>query len=383
VAKAEAIMDRFAERTGLLGGVPRRYLWTDAFAVCNLLGLMQVTGDGRHRETALRLVDQVHHTLGQYRPDDTRRGWISGLPADGGEAHPTCGGLRIGKPNPERRADEPFDERREWDRDGQYFHYATKWMHALDQVARTQRQACFNLWARELARAVYRGFTYTAGDHARRMYWKVSTDLSRPLVLAMGQHDPLDGFITTVQLDATAAALATEESPLTELTAGFAAMVDTASLATSDPLGLGGLLVDAYRVVQLDGQAALGRDPQLLGALLDAVAMGLPAWRARTDLNASAEARLAFRELGLAIGLGALELLARARRGAPRPDPALDSRLAALAPYASLRTRLEDFWLDPAHQRSASWQAHQDINDVMLATALLPDGFASLQGLRS
>ena len=31
-------MTRFAERTGLTGArLPRRYLWTDAFAVCNFL----------------------------------------------------------------------------------------------------------------------------------------------------------------------------------------------------------------------------------------------------------------------------------------------------------------------------------------------------------
>ncbi len=28
------------------------------------------------------------------------------------------------------------------------------------------------------------------------MYWKMSIDLTRPLVSSMGQHDPLDGFIT-------------------------------------------------------------------------------------------------------------------------------------------------------------------------------------------
>src|SRR5216684_2205383 len=58
------------------------------------------------------------------------------------------GGLRIGKKLPERSAGEPFDEQLEWDRDGQYFHYLTKWMHALDQVARSTKQPRFNLWAR-------------------------------------------------------------------------------------------------------------------------------------------------------------------------------------------------------------------------------------------
>src|SRR6185436_15099131 len=143
VVAAGELMARFAERTA----GARRYLWTDAFAVCNLLELARASGDNRHREAALRLVGGVHHTLGRHRADDTRRGWISGLPAADAEAHPTVGGLRIGKPLPERGPGEPLDERREWDRDGQYFHYATKWMHALDQAAREMGQPIFNTWA--------------------------------------------------------------------------------------------------------------------------------------------------------------------------------------------------------------------------------------------
>jgi hypothetical protein len=67
-----------------------------------------------------------------------------GLSEEEGHAHPTRGGLRIGKPLAERSPDEPIDERREWDRNGQYFHYLTKWMHALDQVARSTGQPMFN-----------------------------------------------------------------------------------------------------------------------------------------------------------------------------------------------------------------------------------------------
>ena len=73
-------MLRFAARTGLTTArPPRRYLWTDAFAVCNFLSLARVTGEGRYTELALRLVEQVHGVLGRHRPDDARRGWISGL----------------------------------------------------------------------------------------------------------------------------------------------------------------------------------------------------------------------------------------------------------------------------------------------------------------
>ena len=106
--QAIELMMRFAERTGLTAGRPhQRYLWTDAFAVCNFLGLARVTGEPRFTELALQLVDQVHHVLGRHRADDRRTGWISGLTDEQGEAHPTCGGLRIGKPLPERTPDEP------------------------------------------------------------------------------------------------------------------------------------------------------------------------------------------------------------------------------------------------------------------------------------
>ncbi len=40
------VMTDFAERTGLLGGrPPTRYLWTDAFTVCNFLELERGRGN--------------------------------------------------------------------------------------------------------------------------------------------------------------------------------------------------------------------------------------------------------------------------------------------------------------------------------------------------
>src|SRR5512135_3244215 len=112
------LMTEFAERTGLFpaGSSPARYLWTDAFAVCNFLGLYRQTADEQYRRLALLLVDQVHAMLGRHRRDDDRTGWISGLSEDEGQRHPTKGGLRIGKKMNERRPSEPFDERLEWDR---------------------------------------------------------------------------------------------------------------------------------------------------------------------------------------------------------------------------------------------------------------------------
>jgi hypothetical protein len=365
--QAIELMTRFAERTRLTSEhPPQRYLWTDAFAVCNFLGLARATGDPRHAELALQLVDRVHHVLGRHRADDRRTGWISGLAEQQGEAHPTLGGLRIGKLLPERQPDEPMDERLEWDRDGQYFHYLTKWMHALNQVTRATGHPLFNGWARELAQAAHRAFTHAPPlGGPKRMYWKLSIDLSRPLVASMGQHDPLDGLITCAELEATAAG---QGPTLSGAIADFAAMIAPRGLATADPLGIGGLLVDAYRVVQLEQQGAANFG--LVELLLESGLVGLRQYVQQPDLRLPASRRLAFRELGLAIGLAMLELDEwRTASGTVRAS------IERLSRYVPLRTEIEAFWLQPQHRRVDSWLEHANINDVMLATSLQPEGF--------
>jgi len=164
LAAAAAIMDQFAARTGLTSDLPaRRYLWTDAFALCNFLTLAQTTGTPRYRETALALIAQVHGVLGRHRADDSRSGWISGLSDEQGRAHPLAGGLRIGKPLPERLTGAPADPDLEWDRDGQYYHYLTKWMHALSQAGAVLNQPQFIGWAVELAQVANAAFIRPAG----------------------------------------------------------------------------------------------------------------------------------------------------------------------------------------------------------------------------
>lgn len=356
--EAVALLDAFARRTGLDGGAPpRRYLWTDAFAVCTWLGLGRA-GQTAHTERALRLVDQVHHVLGRHRPDDPRSGWLSGLADAAGDAHPTGGGLRIGKPLPERGPREPFDEQREWDRDGQYFHYLTKWMHALLRTAQATGQPLFTAWACELARVAHRAFTVHPGAGPPRMCWKMSIDLSRALVASMGQHDPLDGLVTCADLTAAAG----ESAGLQPAIADYAAMIDPRRLASSDPLGIGGLLTDAHRLARLERRGAPTYG--LLAPILEAARAGLEHYLRQPDLRRPAAQRLAFRELGLAIGLAAL-----ARDDWPSPPPAALRRLAALG------GEIEAFWRHPAHREVESWLAHADINDVMLAAALQPDGF--------
>ncbi len=380
-ADAAGLMQAFAERTGLGSTRPeRRYLWTDAFAVCNFLALARATSERRYRDLALELVERVHRTLGRHRADDARRGWISGLAEDEGARHPTRGGLRIGKPLPERAPHEPFDEALEWDRDGQYFHYLTKWMQALDQVARASAAPVFNAWARELAAAAYRGFVYATPGGARRMYWKMSIDLGRPLVPSMGQHDPLDGFVTFTQLETTASRFPPAPPPsLGAEAAELAAMIDAGGLATGDPLGLGGLLTDAFRVDQLVREGAVVPAP-LRDLLLASALAGLDHYAGLGELRRPAEHRLAFRELGLAIGLRAVAFM---RQAPPSSGGTAEGShgarlLDALAAHLPLAERIVGFWLEPAHARVATWTEHLDINEVMLATALAPEGLLLL-----
>jgi len=369
-----AARDLMAEFAGLTGldppqTRPRRYLWTDAYAVCNYLELFRRTGDAAYRDLALRLVDQVHHTLGRHRDDDSRTGWISGLPEEEGEAHPTRGGLRIGKPLPERRLDEPFDERLEWERDGQYYHYLTKWMHALSRVGRITADATYTRWAVELARAAHAAFTYTPTPGGRkRMYWKMRIDLSRPLVPAMGQHDPLDGLVTYSEL-----AMAVGEAGLTAEIADLARICRDGSLVTDDPLGIGGLLFDAGRMAQLIDQGGFACE-DLLAPVLDAALAGLAAFTRGGTLRHSAEYRLAFRELGLSIGLrGTGELVRHLRE-----RPGLSGRANALIRYLPLADAIERFWMDNTNQKVGTWTGHREINMVMLATSLAPGEYLAV-----
>jgi hypothetical protein len=383
-AEAARLMLRFSERTGVGSARPaQRYLWTDAFAVCNFLALERATGERRYLERALELVDQVHRVLGRHRSDDSRVGWISGLDEQEGASHPTCGGLRIGKELPERRPGERFDERLEWERDGQYFHYLTRWMHALDQVARSTREPRFNLWARELAVAAHRAFAYgPKGRGRRRMVWKMSADLSRPLVPSMGQHDPLDGFITCLELQATADRLAgaAEGPQLEEAMADFALLLEGVGWATRDPLGIGGLLVDASRLAQLI-QREMSGGAELLEGMLVAALQGLSEYSRQGDFEQPAYRRLPFREIGLAIGLSGVELIRRSIAEAS-PDVAdsfkLKSHLAVLTSHVARGDAIEAFWLSAEHQQARTWSEHRDINEVMLATRLLPDGYLRL-----
>src|SRR3972149_663021 len=121
--------------------------------------------------------------------------------------------------------------------------------------------------------------------------------------------------------------------------AALAALCKGRRWATDDPLGVGGLLFDAGRVVEMMGNDDDFDCGDLLADLLGDAGAGLRAFAKGGDLHERADFRLAFRELGLAIGAHAVARMqamiageagrrtgAKARR--PLDDPARHCPLA-------------------------------------------------------
>ena len=120
--------------------------------------------------------------------------------------------------------------------------------------------------------------------------------------------------------------------------------------------------MDASRIAQLMQCGAPG-GTELIRSLLTGAERGLSEFAHRNELVEPAQHRLAFRELGLAIGLSAIDLIEE-----------VDPSARSLRPYASLGEAITSFWLDPQHRETPAWTDHQDINHVMLATSLVPSG---------
>lgn len=373
---AENLMMEFAYQTGLTSNLkPRRYLWTDAFAVCNFLGLYCLKGEVKFRELALKLVDQVHYILGRHREDDPRSGWISGLKDEEARKHPTIGGLRIGKKLPERKPNEPFNEILEWERDGQYYHYLTQWMHALNRVSQVTGNKKYVIWAIELAKKIHSTFIYETPNGRKRIYWKMSIDLTYPLIKSMGQHDPLDGFITYNELQASAPKNLKQLNLKNEIKE-LSKICENMDWTTSDPLGVGCLLWNAYKLAKLIKNRQI-KNTNLLTEILNSSLISLELYLSTQPLNLPPHMRLPFRELGLTIGLKAANKLQKIIKNEPKlsKNMELKSTIETLKYYNWLTQKIENFWLKPENRESRNWTKHKDINIVMLATSLIPNGY--------
>jgi hypothetical protein len=118
----------------------------------------------------------VHSILGRTR-DGTSL--LPGATA----SSPLSGGLRIGKEGEHGP-----------DGDGQYHHYLTLWMFALNRYSVAASDAGYNSLALQLARAIHPAFVTNRDQPKPRIYWKVSMDLSQPLVRSQGNLDPFNGY---------------------------------------------------------------------------------------------------------------------------------------------------------------------------------------------
>ncbi|KAL8670004.1 MAG: hypothetical protein Q9168_005436 [Polycauliona sp. 1 TL-2023] len=227
------------------GGHRGRYLWTDAFGVLNFLTLYKATSDAKYMTLVLALIATVHAVLGSTRDGKSR------LPG-ATEENPWAGGLRIGKIH----GSGP-------DGDGQYHHYLTIWMFALNCTSVATGQSKYNDYAIELAKAIHPRFFDNVRSSTPRMYWKLAMDMSRPLVASEGNADAIDGYVVFSLLAA----------------------------AANDPSSLATEIADYQRVIDRKGQHVVSHD------MLD---LGMTLWLAHwgSASNRSAQ-QLATRCIGL------------------------------------------------------------------------------------
>ena len=255
-------------------------------------------------------------------------------------------------------------------------------MHALNCVSRDTGNAVYSQWAIELAKVAHRAFVYTpATGGTKRIYWKMSIDLSRPLVTSMGQHDPLDGLLTYLQLQTSSMEYPdiSSEFRLDSEIADMLEICNGNSWVSHDTLGIGGLLNDAFKLLQLSDKHHLHNIN--LPDLLHDIEQSLHLFVSHNPLQLGVEHRLAFRELGLAIGLQTIKKMQQWLKQNPgrfSQQTLLDDLLTKLSIFEPIHTTIENFWLSPKHRTHNSWLEHEDINNVMLATTLLPDGFLQL-----
>lgn len=317
-----------------------RYLWTDAFGVLNLITLSRVTPHGAHYiALASTLVSAVHSILGRTRDQSAR------LPG-ATEEDPLGGGLRIGK-----------EDEAGPDGDGQYHHYLTLWMFALNRLSVASAQPGYNDMAVSLARAIHPAFVYQRGGPRPRMYWKVSVDLSHPLVRSEGNLDPIDGYVIFTLLERTNGEGSTV---LRDEIGDYEEIVKTKwqAYSSSDPLDLGMTLWTAH---WLAGE----EEHPWAEALLARAKGGTEELFCGGFFDRDIERRLAFREFGTALGIQC-QCAAGDEEWAERAD------------------RITTMWRD-AGLLEGSWSSRANtdhdlapITFVMYAAALIPGGRSTI-----
>jgi hypothetical protein len=144
------------------------------------------------------------------------------------------------------------------------------------------------------------------------------------------------------------------------------------------------MLIDAYRLylAHFSGFDTI----MMVENILKQALIGLRLYSDAHPFDDPAHHRLAFRELGLAIGLHSVDLLSQTHNEKKSTEFGSHTQqkyrdisliLEALKIYAHYTDTIESFWQDERHQKERSWLHHLDINEVMLATSLCPVGFLS------
>ncbi|PGH20443.1 hypothetical protein AJ80_03589 [Polytolypa hystricis UAMH7299] len=326
------------------GGHRGRYLWTDAFGVLNFLTLHKESAspaeggsnkgsDGRYLVFARTLVEKVHDVLGRTRDGESR------LPGATDE-EPLKGGLRIGK-----------EEATGPDGDGQYHHYLTMWMFALNRMSMATGDPSYNKQGVSLAKAIHPHFFLDRSSPKPHMVWKVAMDLSHPLVVSEGNLDPIDGFVV------------------------FRLLQEYAQKHGDGPV-LQEEIDDYQKVMDRKGRHKVSRDALDLGMTLWTAHwfFGKESWatdlsnRCVTQLRAFFEAnhmlemeqryRLAFREFGTCLGIACLSSVEDNR----------DVTIFLDTWSREIITQWEGF------QSSTTPEDLKPITRVMYATALVPGG---------
>jgi hypothetical protein len=250
--------------------------------------------------------------------------------------------MRIGKEK---------DEGRE-DGDGQYFHYLTKWMFALNRMTIATQEPKYNGWAIDLALAVHQHFVAKQPDGQLRMYWKLSIDMSRPLTESEGNLDPFDGYVTYRILQEVNSTYPSKTAKTEDLKALITQMEKMVSVRSTkkremyDPLDNGEALWICHWFPNEEWSVRLSK----------AAADGLNTLYQVGEFHKVPELRLAFREFGTVLGVKCF------------PD------------------RLAVEWQERADALAHTWDHElysrdRDITPVMYCSALMPGVWRNMAGI--